>query len=73
VLGGNQRRIGNLRTNSALYGNSAAWSPDKSRIVYTIESEVRVAKSDGSESRTLLKTSGLAFAPRWSPDGERLR
>jgi Tol biopolymer transport system component len=73
VLGGTQRRLGNLRTNSALYGNSAAWSPDKSRIVYTIGSEVRAARSDGSESRSLVTAPGLVYSPRWSPDGERLR
>jgi eukaryotic-like serine/threonine-protein kinase len=73
VLGGTQRRIGDLRTNSGLYGNSAAWSSDKSHIVYTIGSDIRAARSDGSEPRTLLTTPGLAYAPRWSPDGERLR
>jgi eukaryotic-like serine/threonine-protein kinase len=73
VLGGTQRRLGDLRTNSGLYGNSAAWSPDKSRIVYAIGSEVRSARSDGGEFRTLLTTPGYAFAPRWSPGGTHLR
>jgi eukaryotic-like serine/threonine-protein kinase len=73
VLGGTQRPLGSLETNSGMYGNSAAWSPDKSAVAYTIGSEVRVARSDGSESRTLVTTTGQPFAPRFSPDGKRLR
>jgi len=73
VLGGTQRRLGDLRTNSGVYGNSAAWSPDKARIVYTVGSDVRVARSDGSESRRVLTARGQTYAPRWSPDGSRLR
>jgi len=73
VLGGAQRRLGELRTNSAVYGNPAAWSADKSRIAYAKSSELRIARSDGSESRVLLTAPGQTFAPRWSPDGARLR
>ena len=43
------------------------------RIVYTHRSEVRLAKSDGSEARTLLTAPGSPSRPRWSPDGKRLR
>ena len=74
VLGGTSRRVGDIKTNSILvYGNCATWSSDKSQIVYTYGLEVRVARSDGSDSRTLLKAPGVPFAPRWSPDGARLR
>jgi Tol biopolymer transport system component len=73
VLGGTLRPLGDLRTNSGLYGNSAAWSPDKARIVYTVGSEVRIARGDGGESRRVLTAPGQTFAPRWSPDGSRLR
>ena len=73
VLGGTQRRVGDLRVNSGVYGNAAVWSSDKSHIAYTIGSDVRVARSDGSQSRTLITASGQAFAPRWSLDGMRLR
>ena len=74
VLGGTARRVGDIKTNSIrVYGKCAAWSPDKSQIVYTYGLEVRVARSDGSDSRTLLKAPGVPFAPRWSPDGARLR
>ena len=68
VLGGAQRPIGDLRING-----SAAWTPDKSHIVYAKGNELRLASSDGSGSRTLLTAPGVPFAPRMSPDGKRLR
>ncbi len=73
VLGGAVRRLGNLTANPAIYGITAAWSPDASHVVYTTGSDVRVARADGSEPRTLLTASGVTFAPRWSPDGARIR
>ena len=73
VLGGTPRRFGDLRVTNPAFGYGAAWSPDKSRIVFTRGTDIGVARSDGSESRRLITAPGPAFAPRWSPDGERLR
>ena len=75
VLGGTQRRIGGFADQPArVYGNSAAWSPDKSRIVYTIGiGGARREERRQRVSRRSSRRSGLAFAPRWSPDGERVR
>jgi Tol biopolymer transport system component/predicted Ser/Thr protein kinase len=73
VLGGTQRRVGDLRISSPVNGPTAAWSPDKSHIVYTLGPEIRVARSDGSQSSRLLTAAGEVFSPRWSPDGGRLR
>ena len=74
VLGGIERRVGDVRINHRfLYGISATWTPDKSHIVYAKGTEMRLVRSDGSESRTLLTAPGIPFAPRVSPDGERLR
>jgi Tol biopolymer transport system component len=74
ILGGTARRVGDIKTNSIrIYGPSAAWTPDKSRILYTRGSELRIAESDGSGSRTLLTAPGIPWAPRVSPDGARLR
>ena len=74
VLGGIERRVGDVRINHRfLYGIAATWTPDKSHIVYAKGTEMRLVRSDGSESRTLLTAPGIPFAPRVSPDGERLR
>jgi Tol biopolymer transport system component len=84
VLGGMPRQLGNLRVTNPLtairsslgvelWNYGAAWSPDRSRLVYTLGSEVRVAEADGSQSRTLVTSSGATFAPRWSPDGKGVR
>ena len=74
VLGGIERRVGDMRINHrVMYGIGATWTPDKSHIVYAKGTEMRLVRSDGSESRTLLTAPGIPFAPRVSPDGERLR
>jgi Tol biopolymer transport system component/predicted Ser/Thr protein kinase len=73
VLGGTPRRVGDLRVGFPFNGATAAWSSDKSRIVYALGPELRVARSDGSESTRLLTAPGDAASARWSPDGRRLR
>jgi eukaryotic-like serine/threonine-protein kinase len=67
VLGGTPRRLGDLA------GHGGAWSPDGQRIVYSKGNAIFVAKSDASEPRQLLMTSGTASDLRWSPDGSILR
>ena len=74
VLGGTERPVGTIRINNTdLGGTTAAWTPDKSHIVYTKDTEIRLVGNDGSESRTLLVAAGIPFAPRLSPDGRTLR
>jgi eukaryotic-like serine/threonine-protein kinase len=74
VLGGIERRVGDVRINHrGQYGISATWTPDKSHIIYAKGTELRLVGSDGGGSRTLLTAPGIPFAPRVSPDGERLR
>jgi serine/threonine protein kinase/Tol biopolymer transport system component len=81
VLGGTWRPVGTIRANYPyLEGGtglesapSAAWTADKSHIIYVKDSEIRLAGSDGSESRTLLTSIGVPFGPRISPDGLSLR
>jgi Tol biopolymer transport system component len=73
VLGGIPRRLSDVRVSNSLFNYSAAWSPDGSRIVYTLGSDLFIVAGDGTGLRRLLAAPGGAFAPRWSADGERLR
>jgi Tol biopolymer transport system component len=74
VLGGIERPVGDIRINNVgEYGHGATWTPDKSHIVYAKGNELRLVRSDGSESRTLVTAPGIPFAPRVSPDGGQLR
>ena len=66
VLGGTQRRMG-ICASAVPSTASPAWSPDKSHIVYTVGAEMRVARSDGSESARVLAAPGDVFSARWSP------
>ena len=73
ILEGTPRSLTDVRVTNSISYYGAAWAPDGSHIVYTHGAEVRVANSDGTESRRLLSSSGQPFSPRWSPDGARLR
>jgi serine/threonine protein kinase/Tol biopolymer transport system component len=66
VLGGAPRRLGNL------FGHDAAWSP-KRELAVANGSDLLLASSDGSGSHKLLTVKGFPSAPRWSPDGRRMR
>ena len=65
--GGSPRRIGDV------LAQDATWFPDGRRILYGRESDLYVARSDGSQARKLLTVAGHAWWPRISPDGERIR
>ena len=56
-----------------LYQSAAAWSPDGQQLVYARETELHLARSDGTEVRKLATFAGLPFFVRWSPDGHVLR
>ena len=42
-------------------------------MVYSTGTDLYLAKGDGTEARKLAALNGLAFWPRWSPDGARIR
>jgi serine/threonine protein kinase len=67
VLGGSPRRL------DGITAQDATWSPEGQSMAYCTLHELKVSNSDGSESRTLLTTSGLPGWPRWSPHEEFIR
>ncbi len=64
---------GTLRPVAGILAHGATWSPDGQRIVYVRKSSLFVCNPDGSDSRELVTVPGVPFAPRFSPDGRRLR
>ena len=67
LLGPPPRPVAGLRA------DSAAWSPDGSRIAFTLKNSVSIANSDGSENRKIAEVPGHAFAPHWSPNARKIR
>ena len=65
--GGSPCRVGDV------LAQDATWFPDGRRILYASDSDLYVARSDGSETRKLLTVAGRIWWPRISPDGERIR
>lgn len=67
LLGGSPRRLGDI------VAETAAWSPDSKKVVYTNLGEVFLASADGSGARKLASVNGDILNVVWSPDGSRLR
>jgi eukaryotic-like serine/threonine-protein kinase len=64
---------GSLRPVGKVLAHAAAWAPDGQHIVYAKNSSLYVCSADGTESREIVTVAGVPFAPRFSPDGRRLR
>jgi eukaryotic-like serine/threonine-protein kinase len=64
---------GSLRPVGSILAHAAAWAPDGQRIVYARQSSLYTCSADGSDSKELIAVAGIPFAPRFSPDGRRLR
>jgi eukaryotic-like serine/threonine-protein kinase len=64
---------GTLRQVGDILAHGATWAPDGQRLVYVRKSSLYVCNPDGSDSRELITVPGIPFAPRFSPDGRRLR
>jgi len=54
-------------------GRDAAWSGDGQQLVFAKGSVLCLASSTGSQVRELYTANGSVFAPRFSPDGARIR
>jgi len=64
---------GSLHSVGNILAHAATWAPDGQHIVYAKNSSLYTCSADGSDSRELVKVAGVPFAPRFSPDGHRLR
>jgi eukaryotic-like serine/threonine-protein kinase len=64
---------GSLRPVGSILAHAAAWAPGGQRIVYAANSSLYICNADGTDSHELIAVSGIPFAPRFSPDGRRLR
>ncbi|MGA8152254.1 MAG: protein kinase [Terriglobales bacterium] len=64
---------GSLRPVGNVLAHAAAWAPDGQHIVYANKSSLYECGPDGADSRELITVPGIPFAPRFSPDGRRLR
>jgi Tol biopolymer transport system component len=64
---GTARRLGEL------LGHDGTWSPDGKRILFANGRDLYIARGDGTESKRFASLPGIAWWPRWSPDGSRIR
>jgi eukaryotic-like serine/threonine-protein kinase len=64
---------GSLRPVGNILAHAATWAPDGQHIVYARKSSLYACNADGADSRELITVPGVPFAPRFSPDGRRLR
>jgi serine/threonine protein kinase/Tol biopolymer transport system component len=64
---------GSLRPVGNILAHAAAWAPDGQHIAYARMSTLYACNVDGTDVRELITVPGVPFAPRFSPDGRRLR
>ena len=64
---------GSMRPVGGILAHAATWAPDGQHIVYARNSSLYSCNADGSDSRELVTVQGVPLAPRFSPDGRRLR
>jgi Tol biopolymer transport system component len=67
VNAGSPKRVGDLT------GRDATWSADGQHLVFSKGSKLLIATADGSSVHELFTANGSVFAPRFSPDGKRVR
>ncbi len=70
LLGGEApKRLGSL----IVHNSAAAWSPDGQRLMYAIDKELHIARSDGTDIGKLATVPATPIFLRWSPDGSKAR
>lgn len=67
VLGNAPRRVGDISA------QEARWFPDGSKILYANGAELRIARNDGLQSRSVATVQGLIRNVECSPDGRHIR
>jgi len=67
LKGGGARRLGNLT------GQEAVWAPDGRHVLSVKGSSLYLADASGAEPKKLVEVPGTPYAPRYSPDGRRVR
>jgi eukaryotic-like serine/threonine-protein kinase len=67
VPAGTARPLGNI------LAHAATWTHDGQHIVYARKSSLYVCNVEGEDSQHLVTVTGVPLAPRFSPDGRRLR
>jgi Tol biopolymer transport system component len=64
---GSPERVGTLT------GRDAAWSPDGKHLAFGKSSSLYLSSPAGTDVKELYRADGSVFAPRYSPDGRRIR
>jgi len=67
VMSGSPERVGSLT------GRDATWSGDGRQLAFGKGSVLYLASATGTQVRDLFTADGSVFAPRFSPDGQRIR
>jgi len=67
VGAGSPARVGDLS------GRDGSWSADGKELVFAKDSDLYLSGADGSQSHKIYSASGSVFAPRFSPDSQRIR
>ena len=67
VMSGSPERVGSLT------GRDATWSGDGGQLAFGKGSVLYLANATGTQVRDLYTADGTVFAPRFSPDGQRIR
>jgi len=65
---GSPRRLGNIPSNG-----DAAWSPDGKWLVFPSDSDLWLAKADGSDPKKIISVKGSVVQPVFSLDNNRIR
>ena len=67
VAAGSPQRLGDLT------GRDASWSADGKQLVFGKGKNLFLSDATGAQSHEVYRATGPVFAPRFSPDGQRIR